>query len=689
MGSIEAAKPAPASGYSTGFLEVGSQDASHSHRKLSHLTDETTRHTLTFQSGSSPAREEEIPELGSFNWQHQTSAVPTSSICSSTGEDRISSGAVMRLSKSKDYVLTLAPTTRRRVPPGFKDVFSKVRNQNPINAKKREPKPTLGDGFNTCGSLPLGANLGRKRKAPAKIRGMGQLELNPERLEPLTPEHVSNVPNALTRASARKKKKKEPVIFDFSSSPLPPLPLRSTDATNKTIKRKTVKDVVHLEGLPTLSKDRGSRSSARTSADVVGDGARCSPLTTLATSSEKEPAEQVQVAGFEQGVSATTPVQLRLTAEDLFGLRGPTSGRRTDLTKVERRSMAEEPDRDTTGQNGLWRGFCHRKTQLNQPAMVHTVAEVSTPVPLTDSRSFSTDGSSVPALKGASHLNPGEPLLRLELLDGLDMARAGTVSSPSRSGGRGSTAPFALARTGDKRSPASLIENALQKALTTLPTNKTHGVTVRKDGSLQDHSDTVPPLSVNPNSDNLDTIRSLLVPTTNLEQRSDADHVPEDTMLRILQDKPHTGKCQQATSALLDDQATEDSDLMEEAEMHLVESQQAVVDPPVVTQDKRPPTPQRSHRLDIGSQWPRSQISRTKSMSESIAISHEGRHFNAFTHSPPAQNSDVELGDFYRDLEVPQTIFVPETQLRVQNPRTGGSRRAYSDYGGFLPSQSD
>jgi hypothetical protein len=51
------------------------------------------------------------------------------------------------------------------------------------------------------------------------------------------------------------------------------------------------------------------------------------------------------------------------------------------LWDLERGARAEEPNRDTTGQKGLWRGYCYSEDPSNQLAVVHRPAMITTPMP--------------------------------------------------------------------------------------------------------------------------------------------------------------------------------------------------------------------------------------------------------------------------------------------------------------------
>ncbi|RKU49032.1 hypothetical protein DL546_009914 [Coniochaeta pulveracea] len=440
---------------------------------------------------------------------------------------------------------------------------------------------------------------------------MGQLELTSERSNSPSSELSSNKTDALTRAVTRKGKRKEPIVFDFSSGPLPQLLPRAPNTTGQGPRGKAAED-----NRPASSTYKDA-STTRVIVKMDDDLRDFSLATQSSSSMTKLGAKRVRRTDSEQGVAATTAFQLRPTGQELLGLRGPTTCGQTKgraLWNQKRAYMAEDTVWDTAGQNGLWRGVCKRRTQSTQPALVYPLAATSTPGPLIGPEDLTEGKLNVSAFNEARHYNPEPPPLHHALLTHPDVTCDGAISLPLECKGNGNMTASALEKSHDKWSDVGPIRHVLETtAVTSLSTNRTYDVNARRIFSLQDHTDVIPPAPAISSIDKPDEVESPLACTTELRQRSDTDNVPERVMRDSSEIKPLIGACQQALSTIpiiTDHDAIKESGELKPIGIQLAESHQAGIDPAVVAQDK---------------------------------TGHAGYQFSLFAQNVPLKNTDAKL----------------------------------------------
>lgn len=122
-----------------------------------------------------------------------------------------------------DHLQFLVPKVQRITPKGFKNVYLKSQKDDADTSKTKKFRYSPGDGFDMFEALPIGIQLGGKRRPPPRMAGMGQLELTLGSFEPETKKKEMREKKEPDKRFIRgRKRKAEEDAFDFSDLPLAP-----------------------------------------------------------------------------------------------------------------------------------------------------------------------------------------------------------------------------------------------------------------------------------------------------------------------------------------------------------------------------------------------------------------------------------------------------------------------------------
>jgi hypothetical protein len=125
--------------------------------------------------------------------------------------------------RADDHLQCLVPKVQRATPKGFKNVYLKSQKDGSETDKTKKVKYSPGDGFDMFEALPIGVQLGGKKRPPPRMAGMGQLELTLGSFEPEKKNKEVKETKELDKRFMRgRKRKAEDDAFDFSSLPLAP-----------------------------------------------------------------------------------------------------------------------------------------------------------------------------------------------------------------------------------------------------------------------------------------------------------------------------------------------------------------------------------------------------------------------------------------------------------------------------------